>query len=181
MTAKMTPAEVRAAAAERHYEPKILDNADRGDIAEEIVAGVLGPGWEYCSGQWASWDFEHLDGTRMQIKQSAARQTWDEKKKTVVRRFGIAPQTGHWVNGTDWIALLAPRRLAEIYVFAWHGVTDETCDHADPAQWRFYAVPAAELPNTKTITLDALRRQWPDYDVDALPAAVEAAHGRAAP
>ena len=43
---KMTAEEVRAAAVKRHYEPKILDNADRGDIAEEIVAGILAPGLE---------------------------------------------------------------------------------------------------------------------------------------
>ena len=39
--AKVTPTEVRAAAAKRHYEPKILDNTGCGDVVEEIVAGIL--------------------------------------------------------------------------------------------------------------------------------------------
>jgi hypothetical protein len=72
---KMTAAEVRAAAAKRHYEPKILDNADRGDIAEGIVAGILEPDWEYCRGGWSGGDCEHRDGARLQFKQPAARQT----------------------------------------------------------------------------------------------------------
>lgn len=169
----MTPAEVRAAAAKRHYEPKILDNADRGDIAEEIVAGVLGPDWEYRGGEWGGWDFEHRDGTRLQLKQSAARQLWTRKTAPT---FSINLQTGHWAGGGNWIAAPTRTRLAQIYVFAWHGVVDDTCDHADPAQWRFYVVPTKELPDSNTVTLMALQRRWQAYDADTLPAAVEAAH-----
>ena len=83
---KMTAAEVRAAAAKRHCEPKILDNADRGDIADEIVAGR-----EYCGGGWAGWDFGHRDGTRLQLKQAGARQTWKKVRAPV---FAIKRQTG---------------------------------------------------------------------------------------
>jgi hypothetical protein len=122
---KMTAAEVRAAAAKRHYEPKILDNADRGDIAEEIVAGILALDWEYCGGAWAGWDFKHRDGTRMQLKQAAALQTWAAPKKKRPTRFDIKRQTGHWASGTDWTPAPAPTRDAAIYIFAWHGVTDK--------------------------------------------------------
>jgi hypothetical protein len=59
----------------RYYEPKILDNAHRSDIAEEIVAGILETDWKYCSGGRSGWDFERRDGTRLQLKQAAARQT----------------------------------------------------------------------------------------------------------
>jgi hypothetical protein len=117
---KMTAAEVRAAAAKRHYEPKILDNADRGDIAEEIVAGILAPGWEYCGGAWAGWDFEHRDA-RMQRKQAAALQIWEAPKKIRPTRFDIKRQTGHWANSADWTPAPAPTRYAAIYIFAWHG------------------------------------------------------------
>ena len=159
--AKMTAAEVRAAAARRHYEPKILDNADRGDIAEEIIAGVLGPDWEYCGGAWAGWDFEHRDGTRLQLKQSAALQSWDDRQKKVQRNptFNIKLQKGYYANGTDWIEAPQPTRFAQIYIFAWHPVTDKTtCDHADPAQWRFHVIPTAELPDTNTVMLATLER-----------------------
>jgi len=122
---KMTAAEVRAAAAKRRYEAKILDNADRGDIAEEIVAGILAPlGWEYCGGAWAGWDFEHRDGTRMQLKQAAALQTWKAPKEIRPTRFGIKLQTGYWANGADWTPAPAPTRYAAIYIFA--GTTSPT-------------------------------------------------------
>ena len=151
----MTPAEVRAAAATRHYEPKILDNADRGDIAEEIVAGILAPDWKYCGGAWAGWDFEHRDGTRLQVKQGAVRQTWRPAKKVRPPVFGIKAQTGYWA-GSDWIPAPTPTRYADIYVFAWHGKRDETCDHADPAQWRFHVVRTTALPDTDTVSLPSL-------------------------
>jgi len=171
----MTAAEVRAAAFKRHYEPRILDNARRGDIAEEIVAGILDPDWKYCGGAWAGWDFEHRgDGTRLQLKQSAALQTWT--RKDVYRpEFGIKWQKGYYANGIDWIQAPTATRYAHIYVFAWHGKTDETCDQADPAQWRFYAVPTTELPVTETVRLAVLAEQRPADEQDTLAAAVEAA------
>ena len=104
---KMTAAEVRAAAARRNYQPEILDNADRGDIAEEIVAALLDPDWKYCGDAWAGLDFEHRDGTRMQLKQGATRQTWTPKKVRMPS-FSIKRQTGHWANGADWTPA-APR------------------------------------------------------------------------
>jgi hypothetical protein len=148
---KMTAAEVRAAAAKRHYEPKILDKADRGDIAEEIVAGILAPlGWEYCGGAWAGWDFEHRDGTRMQLKQAAALQTWEASKEIRPTRFNIKRQTGHWANGADWTPAPAPTRYAAIYIFAWHGVTDKkTCDHADPAGGSMWSRPRSCRTRTR--------------------------------
>ena len=93
----MTAADIRAAAARRHYAPKILDNADLGDIAEEIVASVLEPDWRYVGEAWAGWDFQHDDGTRLQLKQGAELQTWG---KTKTRAFSIPRQKGHWVNGS---------------------------------------------------------------------------------
>ena len=170
--AKMTAAEVRAEYVRENIEPKVLDNTVRGGIAEIVVADILKPDWKFCGGAWAGWDFEHQDGTRLQLKQSAARPFRNSRPA-----FSIKWQTGHWVDGgTRWVPAPAPTRFARIYIFGWHGVTDETCDHADPAQWRFYVVPTKRLPVKKTITLAALIEQMgPEYDADALRAAVEGA------
>ena len=46
-----------------------------------------------------------------------------------------------------------PRRFADIYIFAHHPITDESADHRDPRQWRFYLVSADCLPPEKTISL----------------------------
>jgi len=131
------------------------------------------PDWKYCGGAWAGWDFEHLDGTRIQLKQAAALQTWEPPKKSRPPCFNIKPQRGYWENGTKWIPATPPTRYADIYIFAWHGVTDKkTCDQADPAQWRFYVVPTTELPDTNTLPLATLQRRVA-HDVDNLAAAVE--------
>jgi len=78
------------------------------------------------------------------------------RKKVRPPVFGIKRQTGYWANGTDWIPAPTPTRYADIYVFAWHGKTDETCDHADPAQWRFHVVRTTALPDTDTVSLPSL-------------------------
>lgn len=173
---KMSAAEVRAAAAKRHYGDTILGNVERGDIAEEIVAASLDPNWRYHGGVFAGWDFEHRDTkTRLELKQSARLQKWPQPQ---VRppRFSIARKTGYYVDGTHWIQLPSPIRLADIYIFAWHGCDSETmCDQADPTQWQFYVVPTAQLPDRNTVTLDDIQRMGRAYNADELPAAVEAA------
>lgn len=173
---KMTAAEVRDAAHTRHYAPKILGNAERGDIAEEIVAGILDPGWQYCGGAWAGWDFQHSDGTRIELKQSAARQTYTPKKASKPI-FSIKKKAGYWKDGTVWKRAPIRTRFAHIYIFAWHGcVSDATCDQADPAQWQFYMVPTTQLPcKSTTVKLDTIQKMVRVYNADELPAAVEAA------
>ena len=75
----------------------------------------------------------------------------------------------YYENGIGWLQAPAPTRYIAIYIFAWHGVTDDaTCDQADPAQWRFYVVPTTKLPETNTVTLATLKGMGPGdgYDQD---------------
>ena len=64
-------------------------------------------------------------------------------------------RTGRWENGVDWIE--EPGRSSHLYVFAHHPICDETADHREPRQWRFYVVPTTRLPDTKRIGLAAVR------------------------
>ena len=134
----------------------VINNVFRAIIAETVVACSLPEEWAWCSGDWAPCDFKHCDGTRLEVKQSAARQSWhsagDAPSKGV---FDIAIRKGFY-DGTEWNE--AEGRNADIYVFAFHPVADDTADQRDPAQWHFYVVPTSQLPATKRIGLPAVAR-----------------------
>lgn len=143
--------------SERMFGKPILRNDIRGEVVEEMVAMALEPDWELCAGDWAAFDLQHRTSKlRMQVKQSAARQSWHSGTCPIVRPcFSIAEKTGRW-EGATWIA--EPGRNADIYVFGWHPLTEVDADHRDPDQWLFYVVAAPILPTQKTISLTPLRK-----------------------
>jgi hypothetical protein len=128
----------------------LISNMYRGLIAEIVIGAALGPKWHLCSGDWKSWDFQHVDGCRLEVKQSAARQTWTGSRKATSPIFDIRARTGYF-EGAEWFP--QPGRPAQIYVFAHHPVMDGSADHCDPAQWRFHIVPVPLLPIGKRISL----------------------------
>ncbi|MDE2654916.1 MAG: hypothetical protein OXI71_14015 [Gemmatimonadota bacterium] len=131
-----------------------MPNIRRADYVEAMVAAFLRPaGWSRNS-SWDSWDFQHDDsGLRMELKQSAARQT--SGRSSSPARFDIAPRTGYW-DGSEWHDV--PGRHADIYVFAWHPEAEPSADQRDPSSWLFYVVPESKLPEQqKTIGLPGIR------------------------
>ncbi len=148
-----------AAASAAAFGKPLVNNVLRSIISEAIVDAALDDGWKWCSADWAGFDFQHADGTRLEVKQSAALQSWHRLgNKPSKGSFDIARRTGIWESGTVWIP--TPGRNAELYVFAFHPVTDpEIADHRDPNQWQFFVVPEPELSRTaRTISLSAVRR-----------------------
>lgn len=169
-----TSTEMAAAASEVAFGQPLVENYHRGLLVEVIVAAALaGPGgWRHSAGGWGGWDFEHEDGTRLEIKQSAARQTWVAPATTRSPAFSIAMKTGTY-QGADWLPLSPPSRPAQIYVFAHHSRTDDAADHRDPLQWGFYVVDTRRLPPGKTIGLEGVKRLAPAAPWSALAIAVE--------
>jgi hypothetical protein len=141
-----TADEIRARSCAAAFGDFLVSNIYRGLVAEIIVGAALGSDWRLCSGDWRGWDFEHPTGLRLEVKQSAARQTWTGTRKATVPKFDIRTRTGYF-EGADWVA--DPRRFAHIYVFAHHPVMDASADHCDPSQWRFHVVAADRLPVVK--------------------------------
>jgi hypothetical protein len=133
----------------------LITNVLRGQVAEAIIAMALEPDWTWCSADYASWDFENAAGCRLEVKQSALRQSWvtDPSIKSVPG-FDIAPRKGRW-EGSKWIA--DPRRYAHLYILAYHGVTDDSADHRDPRQWVFFVIPSSTLPPVQRLTLKRAR------------------------
>ena len=163
----------------RRYDGPIMNNVSRGDYVECMIAAVLGADWRlpWADGwDWAAWDCEHTPSrARLEIKQAAARQTWD-RGPTPPRRtaFDIAPRSGYWTKEGEWIDSLG--RQADVYVFAWHGRDDDHADHTDPQQWRFFVVAERDLPQgQKSIGLRRLEEIANPCGVADLRRAVEAA------
>jgi hypothetical protein len=133
----------------------LVNNVHRAILAEAIIAAALGEPWRWCSGDWALCDFDHPDGTRLEVKQSATKQSWHKDGEISARpSFDIASRKMAW-DGHGWVP--SAGRNADIYVFAFHSVADAGADHREPSQWEFYVVPTTALPATKKITLTSLR------------------------
>jgi hypothetical protein len=138
------------------FDAPLVNNAFRGMFVEAMLAQVLQPEWRWCSADWASHDFDHPDGLKLEVKQSAALQSWHEPSLRPNRgRFDVKARTGRY-EGARWIGERG--RAAQIYIFGWHGLTDPAvADHHDPSQWQFYAVKAVDLPEQKTIALSRIQ------------------------
>ncbi len=162
---------IAARAAEVCFGKPLITNINRGLIAELIVEAALPPDWRWCGADYAGHDFEHADGTRLEVKQSAARQTWAAPTSGPSRAsFDIASRSGRW-EGALWVE--GAGRRAQIYIFAHHPVADAAADHREPGQWRFYVVGAAMLPSSKTLALSRVRALTTDCAFDELGGAVE--------
>ena len=160
------------------YDRPVMNNIQRGDYVECLVAELLGPEWTlpWTTGyDWAPWDLEHGDGTKIEIKQSAARQTWHkcESFEPTPPQFDIAPRTGYWDREGEWKD--EPGRPADIYIFAWHPeARKDIADQRMPEQWVFYLIRATALPESqRRIALSGVKEKGaPPVDSDSLAAAV---------
>ena len=133
------------------YNRPVMNNIQRGDYVECLVAALLGPEWTlpWTEGyDWAPWDLKHVSKVKIEVKQAAACQTWPKKDECSLAkppRFDIAPRKGYWALDGEWIP--KPGRQAGIYIFAWH---PEPCkalaDHRAPEQWIFYVIQTKRLP-----------------------------------
>ena len=161
---------------ERYNKP-FIDNVDRGSYVECMIALALDPAWVLPGGVWNAYDLEHSEsGARMEVKQSArSRQTTTEAydEKPAPPSFSIAPKKV--LMGLEWTDLDPPRRVADIYVFAWHPVTGAHADHRHADQWEFYVVREDALPDQKTIGLKRVSYLAQPVGYDGLAAAVEEA------
>jgi len=150
----------------------LVTNVLRGHVAEAIIALALEPEWNWCSADYAGWDFERADGLRLEVKQSAAMQSWSTGKPSKAI-FDVAARTGYWESGTEWIAEAG--RPAHLYVFAHHGMYGDDADHRDPSQWAFYVVPSQALPDVKKLGLATISTLTSPVPVTALADTVRVA------
>ena len=152
--------EIALRLAARIFDQPLIANQYRSAFVEAMIEPFLAPcGWRYVGDGWSGWDFEHRDGSRLEVKQSAAQQTWSAPRKLQTRgAFDIAARTGYFYEGGTKYAAV-PGRCAQTYVFAWNPFFGPDTDHRVPDQWEFYVVPATLLPQRqRTISLSKIQK-----------------------
>ena len=135
----------------------LMGNAERGALAEYIVACALGIS-DIDRISWDKYDLFTKDGIAVEVKTSCYLQTWEQKALSKLV-FGIQPTHG-WDSKTNEYST-EKRRQADVYVFCVHKHTDQaTADPLKISQWEFYLMPTRSLNekfgNQKTATLSAL-------------------------
>ncbi|WP_420606850.1 hypothetical protein [Novosphingopyxis sp.] len=141
----------------RLYGQRLVRNVLRGELVEQMILDALGEDW-IAGSDYGEWDVEHPpSGTRIQVKQSTALQSWSEEGCLAsVPRYIIKATRAYSYKTRLYEA--DPRRHANIYIFAWHPLVDVEADHCDPNQWLFYIVKTDLLPNQQSIGLSRLER-----------------------
>ena len=139
----------------RLYGQPIIRNVLRGELVEQFVLDALGDDW-LAAGDWEAWDIQSADGQhRIQVKQSAARQSWsDVDCKASNARFSIKGSMA-WTEAGGWAGEIS--RQATLYILAWHPFVDASADHRDPEQWEFYMISSSQLPEQKSLGLNAMK------------------------
>jgi hypothetical protein len=148
--------------ATKLFDCRLIQNQYRSAYIEAMIEPYLAPdGWRYVGDGWSGWDFERGVNVedRLEVKQSAAQQTWSEARNVATRgAFDIAARTGYYSEGGTKYANI-PGRCAGIYVLAWNPVFGADTDHRDPNQWEFYVVSASMLPEgQRTISLSKIKK-----------------------
>lgn len=145
----------------------LLDNAQRGVLAEFLVARALGVTDEFRA-EWASYDIRYRN-RKIEVKSAAFAQSWPQEAPSMIS-FNIAPQKGAWDPKTnEWEPLDSPRRTADLYIFSLLRRPDgkDRCDPnryesnpLDLRHWEFRVLDTATLdskrPGQKTIGLGPL-------------------------
>ena len=137
----------------------LVGNAERGALAEYIVACALGiRDSERIS--WDKYDLLTTEGICVEVKTSGYLQTW--ARKTLSKpAFGIRPTYG-WDSQSN-VFDTEQKRQADVYVFCVHKHTDQsTVNPLQISQWEFYVMATSILNerfgNQKTVTLAALQK-----------------------
>lgn len=135
----------------------LLGNAERGALAEYIVACALGI-HHNTRVSWDKYDLITNDGISIEVKTSGYLQTWEQKSLSKLI-FGIQPTYGWDAQSNEYEA--EKKRQAAIYVFCVHKHQEQAT--ANPlliSQWDFYLLPTGVINETfggqKTVSLSAL-------------------------
>ncbi len=139
----------------------LLGNAERGVLAEFLVAKALGVA-DKPRIEWADHDVITPSGVKVEVKSAAYRQSWKQEEPSKIE-FRIAKSKESWDPETrETTKYDPPKRVADVYVFSVLG----TCDGPDPNpldidEWKFYVLDTASLDREKgdqeTIGLNPLK------------------------
>ncbi len=95
------------------FDRPVMGNLARPAYVERLVARALLPTWRHVGSDWAGWDLESEAGARLEVKQSAVRQSWTEGParlgKPMRAVFDVAQRTGYFTDGgSRWVPAVLP-------------------------------------------------------------------------
>ena len=136
----------------------LVNNVDRGKLAEFIVASALG----MADGVSATWDkFDILyNGSGIEVKSSSYLQSWAQERESYIG-FAVRPTMAPIGNTATYDN--ERKRQSDVYVFCLLKHKDKlTLDALNLDQWEFYVVPTALLdkliPTQKSIALSFMQK-----------------------
>jgi len=130
----------------------LIGNAERGILAEYIVASALGITDGVQEG-WTAYDLETPSGIKVEVKSCAYIQSWHQKTYSNIC-FSIRPSTSWDSRTNEWGT--EKKRQADVYVFCILNHKDQdTLDPLNLDQWEFYVLPASSL-NSLSLTQKTL-------------------------
>lgn len=138
----------------------IISNANRGKLAEFIVANALGINLCNPSDEWGPYDLETKEGIKIEIKTSSFIQTWNQKDYSNPN-FGIQ-KTIFWDEEKgEYVG--EKKRQSDFYIFCL--LKEKKQDKINPLkleQWEFYIVKTEKLnqikENQKSIGLKGVQK-----------------------
>lgn len=130
----------------------LLSNAERGVLAEFLVAKALGVATKPRR-EWAAHDVSASFGgkdVKVEVKSAAYRQSWKQDEPSYIE-FGIAKSKESWNPETGKTSKhVPPKRAADVYVFCLLGTKDgPEPDPLDTDQWEFYVLDTASINREK--------------------------------
>ena len=153
----------------------LLDNVQRGVVAEFLVARALGVA-DAPREEWAGWDISYPfkseeDPIKIEVKSSAYSQSWHQDDAYTIS-YDIGRRTWVWDPKTGKSEKLdSPQRTADMYVFALLRRDDQRDrsnpnenkpDPLDLSHWEFHVLDRATLDqqvsNQKSIGLNPLKK-----------------------
>lgn len=130
----------------------LLNNLTRGHLAEFIVAKALDAA-NGVRNEWATFDLETPDGTKVEVKSAAYLQSWPQDDYSIIQFSVRKTKELDWVKGGY---RGTPKRHADVYVFALLAHKDKnvakgkkTVNPLDLDQWEFYVLPTTVLNDRK--------------------------------
>ena len=137
----------------------LISNAERGVLAEYIVACALGIA-DKIRVSWDRYDLEMPNGVSIEVKTAGYVQTWQQEELSKIV-FSIRPTYGWDSKKNEYGKIL--KRQAKVYVFCLHRHTEKaTINPLDLSQWEFYLLSTAaideKLENQRTVTLNRLKK-----------------------
>lgn len=134
----------------------LMENVNRGTVAEVIVAAALNGA---ATDTWGDWDVELPNGTRIEVKSTGSVQSWPQKTASPPK-WSIGKTQGWVLTDGQYEVVETAERRSDYYVLAAHsGVRPD-----DMTEWRFYVIPTplidGRLGDQQTISETSLVRQF---------------------